>query len=373
VIERGKEEIKQTTKIQEETAAEVSEEEIGIEVELPNFFELLLGKGTGEISEGKPVCIIVEKTKENLEELIAVLCRDIYREKMGGKPTPIRKKTVEALRREWDSLVQRRIIIIEEVEKVNEELFEMLNGFFSQDIGYLILVTSQPFRLENEIRKVEPSKIITVGGLPPEMEGKKEEILRSARGKESVSVGSFGEEFKRSAENLEEELIRKYLNSEKAPDELKYNWDRLVASSPDGDEDASPLHSAVKAFVWVYEWKKHEKRITPKLEASQGEDVRVEEEAKNYEIETLFGVEDVRSKLTKKIKKYQGRKGEKVCFVLRNLDILRNLSLLSSFRKDWSKVGYNVEFFGLDLDKEELVPLEEFVKLVKLSIKTRGS
>ena len=203
--------------------------------------------------------------------------------------------------------------------------------------------------------------------LPPEIEYRRDEILRCIRGKESGTeeargfgeAKSFGEEFKRSVEIFDEEL-RKYLNYEKAPLELKRDWDRLMACSPESEKEASEEHSAMKAFVWLYEWEKHGKREIPELETEdRGTDVRIGE--KNYEVETLFGVGDVISKLTSKIKKYS--RGEKVYFVFRNLDILRNLKSLSSFKRDWEKAGYNVECCGFDFAAGELVPLEAFVKL----------
>jgi len=322
-----------------------------------------LGEGASKISAGKPICVIVERTKEKIEEVVAVLCREIYRERRGGKPTPIYKRTVEELRREWDALVERKLIIVEEVSGKNEEiemLREMLKGFFSQEMGFLILVSENPAELEDEIRKIEPSANIITVGLPPEIEHRREEILRCIRGKESgIEVGSFGEEFKRSVEIFDEEL-RKYLNHGKAPLELKRDWDRLMACSPESEKGASEEHSAMKAFVWLYEWEKHGKRKIPELETEdRGTDVRIGD--KNYEVETLFGVGDVISKLTSKIKKYS--RGEKVYFVFRNLDILRNLKSLSSFKRDWKKAGYDVKCFGFDFAAGELVPLEAFVRL----------
>lgn len=357
---------------EEEKLIVIIEEETPEELEMPNFFELLLGEGFGRISNGKPICIIVEKTKEKLEELIAVLCRDIYREKVGGKPTPIYRNTIEDLRRDWNTLVERKIIIIKniDVEKSREELFEMLKGFFSQDPGFLILVTSEPHKWEDVIRNVVPSEqIVTVGGLPPGLEKKEEEILRTVRGKKSIALAmSFGEEFKKSAENFDEEL-RKYLDYQKAPRELRHNRHRLTACSPTDYEKASDEHSAMKAFVWLYEWKRHDKRKIPDLETTdKAADVRIDDN--NYEIETLFGIGDATSKLTEKMmNKYKYIKNEKIYFVLRNLDILRNLPILSTFRRDWRKAGHEVEFFGLDFDRKELVSLDKFVKLVKESKK----
>ncbi|GEM_PF-2269876 len=385
IEEEVKEEIKRRETKEGEKLVEPAEDKKPEELEIPNFFELLLGKGFGGISHEKPVCIIVEKTKEKLEELIAVLCRDIYREKVGGKPIPIYRNTIEDLRRDWNSLVERKIIIIKnaDVEKSREELFKMIKGFFSQDMGFLVLVTSEPLKLEDEIRNEEPSKkIVTVEELPSEIEKIKEEILRTIQGKKSVALtmsfdatGSmsieetrgFGDEFKTSAENFDDELM-KYLDYEKAPWELKQNRDKLMACSPaDYEKNASNEHSAMKAFVWLYEWMRHDKRKIPDLETdNKGTDVRVD--SNNYEIETLFGIGDVASKLTEKMKKYN--KNEKVYFVLRNLDILRHLSKLSTFRTNWRKAGYEVEFFGLDLDKEELVPVDEFVKLEERVLKT---
>jgi hypothetical protein len=343
----------------------------GKEFEPPNLFEFLLGKGAGKNSEGRPICIIVEKTEENYEDLIAILCRDIFREKVGGKPTPIYKETIEELRHEFESQVEGKIIIIEKVEKSSKDLIQILKGFFSQNMGFLILVSTEPLKLEDEIRRRgELSANIVTVNPQPELEMIREKLLNIVRGKESIiQAESFGTAFKKSVESLEEDLSTYLHNLRlKGPAKLKYDWDRVGASSPDSNEDANEVHSAMKAFLWMYEWKKHEKQIIPKLEADGGEDVRIEEEDKNYEIETLFGAGDVRGKLTRKIKKYKERKGEKVYFVLKNVDILRNLALLWSFRRDWRKAGYTVEFFGLNLDKEELVPLTEFVELVRYSV-----
>jgi len=364
--ERGKE----IAKIQEQIAAEVSGEEAEKELELPNFFELLLGKGAERISEGKPICIIVEETKEKYEELIAVLCRDIYREKIGGKPTPIYRETIKELRHEFEPRVGGEIVVVENVEKnlkdSSKYLSQILKGFFSiPNMGFLILVSNQPLKLADDIRKeVQPEGIIVINP-PAEIESIKDEFLKVVKGKNlPAPVRSFGEEFKRSVDVFDDELIKRYLDDKKAPWELKQDRDRLIASSSNGEKKASPIHSAMKAFVWMYEWNKHEKRIIPELEKEEDNrivDVKIED--RNYEIETLFSVGDVEGELVKKIKNYS--KGERVYFVLRNMDIIRNLSLFLSFRRDWRKAGYKVEFFGLDLDKEELVPLEEFVKIVK--------
>ncbi|MCU4139895.1 MAG: hypothetical protein MW690_000785 [Methanophagales archaeon] len=62
-----------------------------------------------------------------------------------------------------------------------------------------------------------------------------------------------------------DEELRKYLNYEKAPLELKRDWDRLMACSPESEKEASEEHSAMKAFVWLYEWEKHGKRENSRI------------------------------------------------------------------------------------------------------------
>ena len=106
-----KKEITEKSKSEERENAGASEGDAEQkEFELPNLFESLLGKGAGKITEGKPICIIVEKTDEKYEELIAILCRDIFREKLGGKPTPIYIETIKELRHEL--LVERNIMVV---------------------------------------------------------------------------------------------------------------------------------------------------------------------------------------------------------------------------------------------------------------------
>ncbi|MHC1600301.1 MAG: hypothetical protein ACXQS5_05745, partial [Candidatus Methanospirareceae archaeon] len=81
-------------------------------------------------------------------KLIAILCRDIYREKIRGMPVPISSDTIKDLLHERDSLAERRIIVIEKVEKVDKGLLRILRQFYAQDMGFLILVSSNPSELK---------------------------------------------------------------------------------------------------------------------------------------------------------------------------------------------------------------------------------
>ena len=331
--------------------------------EIPDFFESLFGNEAGKIFHGKPVCIIVPKTKEKYEEILAIVCRDIYREKKGGNPIPIYRKNINELKQEFEPRVENEIVVVENTEINNEYLFEVIKGFFSLDLGFLILVTNEPHQLRKKINKNIPSANIVEIHLTADIKLKRDRILTLVRGRRLPTQQlSFGEEFKTSVEEFDKELIEKYLNYRKAPSELKKEWDKLEACSGESGE-ASKEHSAMKAFVWIYEWKGNDKKIIPYIEYNEGSriiDIKMKD--KNYEIETLFGVGDAMKKLTEKIKNYM--LGEKIYFVLRNIDILRNLTLLWSFRNYWRKQGYKIDFLGIDLENKKFLSLNDIVNLL---------
>ena len=331
--------------------------------EIIDFFESLFGNEAGKIFQGKPVCIIVPKTKEKYEEMLAIVCRDAYRERKGGKPIPIYRKNVNELKIEFEPRVENEVVVVEDTEIDNEYLFEVIKGFFSLDIGFLILVTNEPHQLRKKISKNIPSANIVEIHPTADIKLKRDRILTLVRGRHLLTQQlSFGEEFKTSVEEFDKELIEKYLNYRKAPPELKKEWDKLEACSIESGE-ASKEHSAMKAFVWIYEWKLHNKEKIPYIEyESNNKIIDIKIDDKNYEIETLFGVGDAMNKLTKKIKNYA--LGEKIYFVLRNIDILRNLSLLWSFRSHWRKQGYKIDFLGIDLENKKFLSLNDIVNLL---------
>lgn len=143
----------------------------------------------------------------------------------------------------------------------------------------------------------------------------------------------------------------------------------MLASSPEFKEWASKIHSAIKALIWIYEWRRNNGRVNIKLESRENSevswDVKVEGRTQIvYEVETLYGVGNVLAKLTKKMREIKtcGKHG---VFVFRNIDILRHLQLLVSFRELWRKEGCSLDIMGVDLERGELVDLDEFVKLMK--------
>ena len=328
-----------------------------LELEEVDFVELLFKKGAGKILSGDPLCIIVEDHREKYEYLIATICREFYREKRGGKPEPIFRDTIDELKMELEPKVSHQIVVVRKAE-YSDKLKDILSEFFSRDLGFLILVTDKPGELENKIKKNIPTAEEYLVRIEPVELKDKERILELAMGsKFKVPKISFGESFMKAVKEFND-YLKNYLDYNKAPDELKLRWHKLIAKSPEDLEEASYEHSAMKAFVWIYAWKKYNE--VPELENERGVDVAIRDE--NYEIETLYGCGDPIAKLTEKMEKFS--KGEKVYFVLRNVSILMHLRELMSFKKSWKKMGYDVEIFGIDFDNERLIPIEDFAKVI---------
>lgn len=355
---------------QQTDITKVSQGQEKISLEIPDFMEKLLGKSAAEtISKNGPFCIIVPKNeRRRLDQLLGVICRDVYREREGGKPTPLFRKNMEELRTELEPEWEGEIVIVEEVEGNSERLIQTLEGFFALGTGFLILVSEDPMKLEDKILKEIPTS-----GLPlSRVEGvdishdTEVELIKMIRGRLPTRFSRiFGVALMEAVTEFESELIDQYLSYEKLPAPLMERYDDLTTRSPNNIEQAGELHSAMKGFVWVYEWKKHEEKIIPQLETKEeAADVKIE--SKRYEIETLFGVGDPLSKLTKKINKYKYRvwSDTEVRFVMRNFDILRHLRKLLIFRNRWRKKGVNMEIFGLNLQGLKLIPIGEFKEFV---------
>ncbi|MDF2955134.1 MAG: hypothetical protein OD815_000750 [Candidatus Alkanophagales archaeon MCA70_species_2] len=375
-----KEEKEERVGVEERVTQDQAEEVSAGFEEVPDFLDFM-GEGASRIFEGKPLCIILPKREERWEHVVATVCREAYREKRGGLPEPLLiLKNLEELKFEFEPRVEGEIVVVEEVKLGDEEqqlLRRTLSGFFSRGLGYLILVSEDPDGLAAWIKQEVPSVRPHLLRLNPEMsEEQKRKVLSFVSGKlratpeakQTAEAGivveeqvSFGEAFKEAVDAFDREL-EKFLGFSEAPKKLRKLRDKLVASAPDKGEPASGEHSAMKAFVWLYAWKKHQKRVIPELEDERGVDVRVLDE--NYEVETFYGVGYPMAKLVKKIQE-KFRRGEKVYFVLRNVSILLHLRDLLTFRKDWRDEGYNVEIFGLDLEAKELIPLDWVVSCLR--------
>lgn len=324
-----------------------------------DFIEFLLGGGSASIFSGKPLCLLVEKHKRKSEYLIATVCREIYREIKGGYPQPIPMNSVKDWELKYRTEISNQIVVIRDAE-YSEELEKALSKFPMSDIGFLILVCDNIEELEEEIGRNIPTVRDYITRIEPLQlsKGVEDKIIKFVSGSQLLKH-SFGEDFMNAAKRFDELLKEKYLVYSKAPEELRLNWRRVFAKSPESSDAASKEHSAMKAFTWIYAKRRHEH--IPTLEDSRGVDVSIRDE--NYEIESFYGCEEPIAKLMEKVEKFS--KGEKVFFVLRNISIIMHFRDLAIFRNTMRKRGYDVEIFGIDFEKEKLIPLNEFVQTLK--------
>ena len=359
-------------------ATETAEEEKykAKEEEITDFIEILFGEDEIKILSGKPCCIILEKHPEEYEKLIAMICKEIYALKKGGNPEPIFRDTIEDLKLELEPRVSHQVVVVRNAEYSNR-LRDILEEFFMRDLGFLILVSKDPLRLYHDIVKDIPSAEEYMIRIESERLSifrdtkVRERILELVCGLKSIDRTnirellierriSFGELFRKAVEQFERTLLG-YLKSTKVPRELRKEWDKLFIKSPESQEFASETHSAMKSFVWIYLWRKYNKK--PILEDPYKKvDIVIDNE--NYEIETLYGRYNPRAQLNEKIRKFSKSKNEKVFFVLRNISILMYLRELIDFKRIWKEEGYDVNIVGINFEKNELIPIEEFAKEV---------
>ena len=346
------EEIKEIVESTAESSSELEEYKFLEEID---FIEFLLGKGSGKILSGKPLCILIERHPDKYEYIVATICREVYREKKGGYPQPIPVKTVEDVEFEFKADISDQIIIVKNA-KYSESLRKVILKFPFSSLGFLILVTDKLEELEMEIRKNIPKAEEFILRVEPVKIDEKIGIVEFISGSQLLKSYSFGEDFIKATQMFNDQLER-FLDFSKAPNELKMMWHKLKAKSPESSEQASEEHSAMKSFVWQYLWKKYKK--VPRLEDERGVDVSIDDEI--YEIETFYGCSDPIAKLTEKMEKFT--QNDEVFFVLRNISILMHLKELISFKKTWKDLGYKVKILGIDF-KGELVPIGNAARIV---------
>ncbi len=352
----------ETAEFTAESSSESEEYELFEEID---FVEFILGKGSGKILSGKPLCIIVEKHPDKYEHIVEAICKEVYRERRGGYLQPIRVKTVDEIEFELKAEISDQIILVEQA-KYSEILKKVLSKLpkIRDSLGFLILVTDKPEELEIMIRKNIPTAEEYLIRIEPTKldENLKIRIVEFIKGQKLLKSYSFGEDFMKAVSEFEKVLL-KFLDYNKAPNELKVMWHKLMAKSPESPEQASEEHSAMKSFVWQYLWKKYRK--IPKLEDERGVDVSIDNE--NYEIETLYGCGDPIAKLTEKMEKFT--RNDKIFFVLRNISILMHLKELISFKKTWNDLGYNVEIVGIDFERKDLITIRSAKTIIDAKTK----
>lgn len=336
--------------------------------EISDFLDFILGKGAGELLSGKPLCIILPKDFEDYGRLIAGICREIYKEKRGKLPKPINETEIGELEKFFAD-VESQIVVVKNV-KVRDANFSniksFLEGFYAKGLGYLILVSDDPLSLENSIKRIsmdlDKKYVIRLG--PRKLDSKKKENLLSfiSGMEKKLKEGEieiefpFGQMLLQSLDDFERHLEKKYYREfSNLPSFVRSRWHKVVAKSPDTEEEASEIHAAMKVFVAISKWKKSgmkEEEFDNLVEfetEKEKADVRIGNEF--FEGETLFG-RDSRAELMRKIEE---KKQDN--FVLRNISVLFHLKDLQRIKKDWKRRNRDINIYCLDLGNEELIEI----------------
>lgn len=361
ISERGRTEIK----------AKEGKEKIEISG-IPDFLESILGgKAAKVIRSGDPACIIVQQSNRRYQDLVKIICREIYRERKGGYPEPKIREDMEELRRELEPDVEDQIVIATEVEECEKRLVQTLRSFFSYHFGFLILVSTNPDQLEDEIRKkVANPNLAKIESVEPTFETR-DKIVRLVRGREKLLESeSFGERFEKAVDDFDRMLKKRYLEPRRLPPELRKDYDKLIARSPDEEEQATDLHSSMKGFVWIWRWEESERKVEPNLEVPEDgtiPDIKVRNE--NYEVETMFKA-DPYGKLTLKIRNYLEKnfslnQSKKVYFVLKNSTILFNLKELLLLKRDFRDKFNDLDIYGINIQESKLKSIDHFASTLR--------
>ncbi len=388
--------------------------------EIPDIMDFVFGVSSTKISSKGPKVILYKELEEDSTiGSFETLCIRIYREKQGGKPKlqPI-KKLDEFNIREIERWIRadRKIVTIDldndKEEDVKEwfckdnlkELLRRANSI--GDIGFIIFKTRsaelyKPCKTELEDSKNEIEHPLNVVYVEPKMlpSLKKRELSSLAWGnlkldetcgpsiKPANFERPFGYEvfddifnkhskpsFEEYLKNLKEENGGAYCDATKSHEEesmehkemkwfvVKYLTKRLIKEGK-----LKPLNpKKPKAF----EINEHIKTEDDTEEELNGKVADVMYGSEVYEIETLFAEDGEgkipREKINKTIDKYKGIDSiKKIKIVLDNLTFIRHLNMLKDIKPNKHEdERKKLEFYTLDIQKNELIPLKEVIKKV---------
>jgi|GEM_PF-2901210 len=385
------------------TIAKISGEEEISEVEegvLDILFEPISEehdlKGILHASSERPVIILAEKSEDDYRDALKLMLKEIYRIKVGGFPVAIvtekEKGEVE------EAKAENRIHIIDDSEdkffessKINKEkelkigldkileakardfekvdmdklLYERIEELFSQGFGFLV------FHLKKEnfdflcnsfgIKEHKIPKLILIRG-----KGLKEEE------REKISSASWGflepNGSWRSLSDYFSGYEKKFYNKLEKLSETKYAISvRESAEDEEGGRESN-LHYLLKIFLVKY--LKEKLKIEEDIETETKRngvipDIFIPSENLAIEVETLYGTGIARlRRLGRTIEKYEG-KGYKLWVVIPNLQLLLFHKDVKEIIKTFKNKA-ELKFFGVDLNKQELVSLDEFKNKLSL-------
>ncbi|MHA1758053.1 MAG: hypothetical protein ACTSVV_14870, partial [Promethearchaeota archaeon] len=343
------------------------------------------------------IIIIPKKEKEEYGATIQIICRELYREFVGGLPIP-KRMTEEPL--EEESNVSDKIIFMdykkaEEFGLGNNSNFNNVNWnnlgrklqeFYSHRFGFYIIEI--PFReldyLINEIKMATQNLRPYIIIISPKLEGKEDyeftkeskviikDLVKIKRKICSLIFGSVipkeddrwiaGKTF----DNLFTSCYKEYITRLIKLEQQKIRVENEEVSVPllvKRVDKECDLHYKIKIFIvkYLYEkeqCKKNSVKIEEKLKASNiTPDVHVGNTA--YEVETLYGSAKPLNKIVEKVRNYKDLP-IKVKIVLKNWDVFIYFKHLIDLEKELrEKENFDVEFMTLNLEENTLINIKE--------------
>ncbi len=356
-----------------------------------------LGNATGTFID-KPVCIILPKLdNESYVYSVALICRELYRIRKGGRPNPRwlsegSKEEIERYMRAGDMIFvidDSKSKVLPDFGKIKSssdlfecvrksKLFDRLHELFSQSYGFIIFHIDG--RWAEEFAKVIEEDagyyIYKLIRLYPTIHSPKvkRRLASMCWGFVKVDGKNFDELFG----NAEKKYYQKLEEANK--DVELTHW--INQDSNAGDE-----HEALKVIVAEALAKEmgaknrseiikmlKEGKIKTEYEFEEGRaDLYMElPDMKVYlEIETFYGTKDPISRkldneTLNKYKIYKSRKDIKICVIILGLHILLFLRELLKLKRLYREEhNLNVEFYTIDVENKQLIPLQQVLRQLK--------
>ncbi|KXB05666.1 hypothetical protein AKJ49_00320 [candidate division MSBL1 archaeon SCGC-AAA382A03] len=355
------------------------------ELDFYDFFLEFSGNKQLVVNPEDPVAVVVaEEEDEEFERTVQHICRDIYRERIGGLPFP-EDLSIENKKEIERRLTENRISVVEEdlstflsegfqvgikeIEKEDEKIAKEIQNFYTQNLGFLLLPVQgnrEAKKFKNRLEESALPERPYISLLEQKIGGElKEKISKCAWG--FIDIDPSGESL--DSYYLEGERGFKDRLKDMVKDSI---YSKMTDKDPNPDITESSTHLDIKAFIVRHLAKRRNLNSRRSIEKSKIEtepfgaeekgprpDVKVENEC--YEVETLFGEGvDPEHEIIRKIELYcEPDQGYELNFVLPNLTLLRYLPFLKGEKKHWESKGYDIGFYTLDLAEGELIPLSD--------------
>lgn len=326
----------------------------------------------------RPMIILAREPKNKRFEYIEFLkriLREIYRIHGSGLPIPAHNETPNFNEIKREIRADRHIWVLNlnniklERDKEIGYLIDRLRELYSQNLGFVVLYGN-----DEKIEKVKD--ILKIDSpLPSYVEFniiEDESVFKLAQ-----LMWGFKENFPISGNSLDSTVVRLEESYYREIEKLVEDLDTLVTVEPSGEDEEgingeSILHYALKAFVVKYLNKNrlNEMSILTEYSFDKGIlDVYVPNSNLAVEIETLYGTKIPMLKLRKKIDSRLD-KGFKLHIIVPNPQLLIYLKDIRKLRKFYrEKYGDRIEFFAIDFDSGEIIPITTFLESLSHIIK----